>query len=95
MMFEKVLIILNAVICSVIFVRVFSFRRNGRQHCAKGAWIAWIVLSYSANVPVRTAQFFLFDSPYYADITSVISNLLICAAVLVYRGNVMSFFKAG
>lgn len=90
MMFEKALIILNAVICSVIFVRVFSFRRNGRQHCAKGAWIAWLILSYSASVPVRA----YFDPVYHADITSVISNLLICAAVLVYRGNVMSFFKA-
>ncbi|EMP53112.1 hypothetical protein C790_03088 [Morganella morganii SC01] len=42
-------------------------------------------------MPVRA----YFDPVYHADITSVISNLLICAAVLVYRGNVMSFFKAG
>lgn len=90
-MLEKLLIILNAAICSVIFVRVFTFRRNGRQHCTKGAWIAWLVLSYSASVPVRA----YFDPIYHADFTSVISNSLICAAVLVYRGNVMSFFKAG
>ena len=89
-MFEKVLIILNAVICSVIFVRCFHSDETAGITAQRGM-DSRLILSYSASVPVRA----YFDPVYHADITSVISNLLICAAVLVYRGNVMSFLKRG
>ncbi|MGR6439411.1 phage holin family protein [Proteus mirabilis] len=50
---ETLLTIVNAIICTVIFLRVFYFKRDGRQHCKKGGWLAFLILAYSSSVPIR------------------------------------------
>ncbi|HCT5876436.1 TPA: phage holin family protein [Proteus mirabilis] len=86
---ETLLTIVNSIICTVIFLRVFYFKRDGRQHCKKGGWLAFLILAYSSSVPIRA----YFDPNYHADIYNIFANILICTTLLVSKGNVIKFIK--
>ncbi|ENK9088785.1 phage holin family protein [Salmonella enterica] len=90
---ELLLLIANAAICSAIAVRVGTFCRNGSQHRRWGGWIAYFLIVASASIPVRAAYAIWYHTPMAADLSEVIINAVMLAAVLKTRGNVVQIFK--
>lgn len=90
---DVLLLIANAAICSGIAVRVGTFRRNGSQHRRWGAWIAYFLIVASASIPIRVAYALYSNTPMIADLSEVIINAVMLAAVLKTRGNVVHILK--
>ncbi|HHC4746558.1 TPA: phage holin family protein [Escherichia albertii] len=90
---ELLLLIVNAVICSVIAIRVGTFQRNGSQHRRWGGWIAYFLIVASASIPVRAAYAIWLHTTMAVDLSEVIINAVMLAAVLKTRGNVVQIFK--
>ncbi|EOC3019702.1 phage holin family protein [Escherichia coli] len=86
-------LITNAVICTGIAVRVVTFRRNGSQHRRWGGWLAYFLIVAAASIPVRVAYAIWFRTPMVADLSEVIINAVMLAAVIKTRGNVVQIFK--
>lgn len=47
----EVLLLLNAIICAGIAIRVLLFRREGARHRWWGGWLAYVVIVVAASVP--------------------------------------------
>ncbi|EFC4555478.1 phage holin family protein [Escherichia coli] len=90
---ELFLLITNAVICTGIAVRVVTFRRNGSRHRRWGGWLAYFLIVAAASIPVRVAYAIWFRTPMVADLSEVIINAVMLAAVIKTRGNVVQIFK--
>jgi hypothetical protein len=45
--------LINAVVCAVIFIRVFSFRRNGTEYVRWGVYLAWGLMFATGSVAIR------------------------------------------
>lgn len=90
---DVLLLIFNAVICSCIAIRVGTFQRNGSQHRRWGAWVAYFLIVASASIPIRIAYALYYHTPMAADLSEVIINAVMLAAVLKTRGNVVQIFK--
>ncbi|HHK8795966.1 TPA: phage holin family protein [Escherichia coli] len=90
---ELLLLIANAVICLGIAIRVGTFRRNGAQHRRWGGWIAYFLIVAAASIPVRAAYAIWYHTPMTADLSEVVINAVMLAAVLKTRGNVVQIFK--
>ena len=90
---HDLLLLLNAIICAGIAVRVMSFQRNGSRHRRWGAWIAYFLIVASASIPIRAAYSLWYQTPMAADLSEVIINAVMLAAVLKTRGNVVQIFK--
>lgn len=90
---DALLLIANAAICSGIAVRVGTFKRNGSQHRRWGAWIAYFLIVASASIPIRVAYALYYHTPMIADLSEVIINAVMLAAVMKTRGNVVQIFK--
>ncbi|WGL97340.1 phage holin family protein [Arsenophonus sp. aPb] len=89
MTFDKVLVLINVIICSIMFIRLFTFRRNGKSYCKTGGRLAWLMMFYASSIPVLA----YFDSSYQTDLQNIFANSIICIALLKYRGNVTRLFK--
>ncbi|MET5960912.1 phage holin family protein [Citrobacter amalonaticus] len=90
---ELLLLIANAIICSGIAIRVGTFRRNGSQHRRWGGWIAYFLIVAAASIPVRTIYSIWYHTPMCTDLSEVIINAVMLAAVVKTRGNVVQIFK--
>ena len=90
---ELFLLITNAVICTGIAVRGVTVRRNGSQHRRWGGWLAYFLIVAAASIPVRVAYAIWFRTPMVADLSEVIINAVMLAAVIKTRGNVVQIFK--
>ncbi|EFH3254194.1 phage holin family protein [Escherichia coli] len=91
--YELFFLITNAVICTGIAIRVVTFRRNGSQHRRWGGWLAYFLIVAAASIPVRVAYAIWLRTPMAADLSEVIINAVMLAAVLKTRGNVVQIFK--
>lgn len=85
----ELLLILNAVICGGIAIRVLLFRREGSRHRWWGGWLAYLVIVVAASIPIRT----FYGHYNTADWGDVILNGVFLAAMLKTRGNVVQIFK--
>ncbi|AHE43286.1 phage holin family protein [Klebsiella pneumoniae] len=90
---HDLLLIANAIICGGIALRVMFFQRNGSRHRRWGGWIAYLLIVSAASIPVRAAYSFANHSPMTADLSEVVINAVMLAAVLKTRGNVVQIFK--
>lgn len=89
MTYDKVLVLINVIICTVMFIRLFTFQRNGKSYCKTGSRLAWMMMFYASSIPVLA----YFDSYYQTDLHNIFANSIICTALLKYRGNVTRLFK--
>jgi hypothetical protein len=90
---ELFLLITNAVICTGIAIRVVTFQRNGSQHRRWGGWIAYFLIVAAASIPIRVVYAIWLRTPMAVDLSEVIINAVMLAAVLKTRGNVVQIFK--
>jgi len=80
--------ILNAALCCVIVVRLFTFRRDGATHKPAASWLALALMVICASVPIRV----LYGYHVSADWSDLLLKTILCAAVLKTRGNIMQLF---
>lgn len=90
---HDLLLIANSIICGGIALRVMFFQRNGSRHRRWGGWIAYFLIVSAASIPVRAAYSFANHSLMTADLSEVVINAVMLAAVLKTRGNVVQIFK--
>ncbi|EEQ3400097.1 TPA: phage holin family protein [Escherichia coli] len=90
---ELLLLIANALICSAIAIRIVTFQRNGSQHRRWGGWLAYFLIVASASIPVRAVYAIWYHIPMVVDLSELIINAVMFAAVLKTRGNVVQIFK--
>lgn len=90
---HDLLLITNALICFSIAVRVGTFQRNGATHRRWGAWIAYFLIVAAASIPIRAIYSFVYHYQMTADLSEVVINAVMLAAVLKTRGNVVQIFK--
>lgn len=90
---HDLLLIANSIICGGIALRVMLFQRNGARHRKWGGWIAYFLIVSAASIPIRAAYSFANHSPMTADLSEVVINAVMLAAVLKTRGNVVQIFK--
>ena len=89
MTYDKSLLIINALICLIMFFRGLYFVRGDKCYSRLGGWLAWVFLGYSISVPV----FSYLDPTYQVGIQNLIPNSFLCAALFAKRGNVMQLLK--
>ncbi|WP_279511183.1 phage holin family protein, partial [Klebsiella pneumoniae] len=65
----------------------------GSRHRRWGGWIAYFLIVAAASIPLRTAYSYLYHFPMTADLSEVVINAVMLAAVLKTRGNVVQIFK--
>ncbi|WP_105635508.1 phage holin family protein [Cronobacter dublinensis] len=85
----EMLLLLNAIICAGIAIRVLLFRREGARHRWWGGWLAYIVIVVAASVPVRT----FYGYHILPDWSDVIIKAVFLAALIKTKGNVVQIFK--
>ena len=90
---ELLLLISNAVICSGIAIRVGTFRRDGSQYRRWGCWLAYFLIVAATSIPVRAVYAIWLRTPMAVDLSEVIINAVMLAAVIKTRGNVVQIFK--
>ncbi|WP_140920797.1 phage holin family protein [Limnobaculum xujianqingii] len=83
------LLALNAVICTLIIARLFTYRRKGAQHRPAGSWSAYVLMVACFAVVVRI----IFGQYIYVDWAETLLNITLCIAIFSARGNVMHIFR--
>jgi hypothetical protein len=58
-----------------------------------GGWLAYFLIVAAASIPVRVAYAIWFRTPMAVDLSEVIINAVMLAAVIKTRGNVVQIFK--
>ncbi|MEQ5318016.1 phage holin family protein [Providencia vermicola] len=89
MTYDKFMLITNAFVCLVMFLRALYFVRDGKGYSRLGSWLAYAFLGYSISVPVYS----YLDPSYQAGFQNLIPNTFLCAALFAKRGNVMQLIK--
>ena len=89
MMGNALLLAVNAAVCMLIIVRLFTYRRRGAQHRAPGSWLAYVLMVACAAVVVRI----IFGQYTSADWAETLLNITLCASIYAARGNVMHIFR--
>lgn len=89
MTYDKAVLIGNAIVCFVMFLRVILFERKDKHYSRFGSWIAWLFLGYTISIPVYA----YLDPKYQSSTQLLIANIFLCISMLYKRGNVMWFFK--
>jgi len=84
-MLNDYLLIVDAVTCAVITVRMLLYRRNGARHRPVASFFAWLLIVASASVTIRV----LTGDYIYANWSETLINAALCIAVIASRGNVM------
>ena len=74
---------LNAVLCFLIAVRLFTFDRKNCKYNAKISWLAWLMITSSASVFI----FSFFDFPHRAHYAQVIMNMTLLICFIKSKGN--------
>lgn len=75
--------LINAVLCTVIVMALMLYQRCGSKHRPIVSLLAYISILVYANVPFR----YLFGLYQESHWLVVVANLVICAVVLYFRGN--------
>lgn len=78
------LVITNVVTCSAIVLRIMFFRKPGAHHQWWASWLAYLLVIAYGSIPFR----FFFDLYDRTSWSSLLINLIICAAVFRSGGNV-------
>ncbi|MBI0096007.1 phage holin family protein [Gilliamella sp. W8136] len=74
---------LNAVLCFLIAVRLFTFDRKNCKYNAKISWLAWLMITSSASVFI----FSFFDFPHRAHYAQTIMNMTLLICFIKSKGN--------
>ncbi|MFW2216476.1 phage holin family protein [Klebsiella pneumoniae] len=80
----------NAVICAVIVLALMFYQRGGSRHRPGISVLAYLMVLVYASIPFR----FLFGLYASSHWLVVLANILICGAVLWFRGNVARLVDA-
>ncbi|MFO5791325.1 phage holin family protein [Klebsiella pneumoniae] len=80
----------NAVICAVIVLTLMFYQRGGARHRPGISVLAYLMVLVYASIPFRFL-FGLYESSHWL---VVLANILICGAVLWFRGNVARLVDA-
>lgn len=75
---------INAAICAVIVLVLMFYQREGARHRPLISLTAYFAVLVYASVPFR----YLFGLYHESHWSVVLVNVIICAAVLLARGNV-------
>ncbi|HBT7121342.1 TPA: phage holin family protein [Klebsiella pneumoniae] len=73
----------NVVICAVIVLALMFYQRGGSRHRPGISVLAYLMVLVYASIPFRFL-FGLYESSHWL---VVLANILICGAVLWFRGN--------
>ena len=84
MVINDPLVITNVVTCSAIVLRIMFFRKPGAHHRWWASWLAYLLVIAYGTVPFR----YFFDNYDHSSWSSLLINLIICAAVFRAKGNV-------
>lgn len=82
---------LNALISTIIVLRLLSYRRNGAHFRKVGGWVAIALVVGYAYFPLEM----LCGENVSLDDGQILINLVVMMAVLKTKGNVMSLFRVG
>lgn len=80
----------NVVICAVIVLALMFYQRGGSRHRPGISVLAYLMVLVYASIPFRFL-FGLYESSHWL---VVLANILICVAVLWFRGNVARLVDA-
>ena len=80
----------NAVICAVIVLALMFYQRGGSRHRPGISVLAYLMVLVYASIPFRFL-FGLYESSHWL---VVLANILICGAVLWFRGTVARLVDA-
>lgn len=83
------LLLLNAVVCAAICLRLIFFRRAGGAHRPIASAIAYLLIVASGLIPLRTVLGLTIQVSY----SQFVLNLALCVAVFAMRGNVVELFR--
>lgn len=75
--------LVNAILCTLIVATIMLYRRNGARYRVAISCLAYVTVLIYASVPFRFL-FGFYQQPHWL---VVFVNLLICAAILMARGN--------
>lgn len=76
--------LLNMVLCMVIVLTLFFYRRKDAAYKPLVSWLAWLLMLMYAFIPLR----FLVGYYPQSGWSVVLVNLLFCVLVVWARGNV-------
>lgn len=84
-MINNILLILNALACGITALRLMLYRCGDGQHHPIASWCAYLIIISSASVTIR-----ILAGDYVApDGAETLTNIVLCAVVLMARGNRM------
>ncbi|EAA5259347.1 phage holin family protein [Salmonella enterica subsp. enterica] len=83
-------VVTNVVLCTLIIVRIISFRRNNCRYKPAISWLAWL-LTVSCGIVI-----FALLSGFYklADWAEIIINCLFCISLYLSSGNIANILKS-
>lgn len=81
---------LNAMVCAVIVLRLFFFRRAGAEYVRWGAYLAYGLILAAGSVTICTLMG-TYTRP--TDPAELFINTVLCFLVLRTKGNVVQLFK--
>lgn len=89
MTLQILLLNVNAIVCFLIAVRLFTFRRGEKQHNWVGSVFACILIVACFAIAIR-----IITGEYHkADWAETAINITLCISLYRSRGNVMHIFR--
>src|SRR5471030_1284516 len=89
MTLQHIILNVNAIVCFLIAVRIFTFRRGNSAHSWVGGFSAYILIVACIAITVR-----IITGEYQkADLAETTINITLCVALYRSRGNVMNIFR--
>lgn len=83
------MILLHALLCGVIALRLLLFRRQTSTHRPLAAGLAYLIIVAAGSVPLRLP----FDTLPPVDLAQLMLDVVLCLVVLSTRGNVLQLFR--
>ncbi len=77
------LVVTNVVTCSAIVLRLMFFRKPGSHYQWWASWLAYLIVIAYGTIPFR----YFFDHYDHISWSSLLINMIICAAVFRSKGN--------
>ncbi|WP_237737136.1 phage holin family protein [Serratia fonticola] len=82
--------LINAVVCAVIAIRLFLFRRNGAGYVWWGGLLAYVLIVAAGSVVIRTL---MGSYEGTTDPAELVINVVVCIMVISSGGNVVRMVK--
>lgn len=86
---SEALALLNALISSIIVVRLATYQRKGASHRAWGGWLAWALMVLYGYFPIQLAC----GAVVVIGWTQIAINGIFMVAIIRLKGNVVQLFK--